>query len=125
MSVRTATANSLRGLLYEFGVVLRGGRKAGLKSLTEQRAASDEQLPATMRTLVDGQLRTLEHIGQRIDELESEIAALQKQLAGARELDRVPGIGVLGQTNGSRIPPRATMGSHQLVAAQQDRAAQR
>jgi transposase len=80
VSVRTATVNSLRGLLYEFGVVLRGGRRAGLKALAEQRSAIDEQIPATMRTLVDGQLNTLE------------------QIEGARELDRVPGIGVLGST---------------------------
>jgi len=98
VSVRTATVNALRGLLYEFGVVLRGGRRAGLKALAEQRASIDEQIPATMRALVDGQLNTLEQIGQRIDQLEREIAALQEQLKGARELDRVPGIGVLGST---------------------------
>lgn len=98
VSVRTATVNSLRGLLYEFGVVLRGGRKAGLKALAEQRAVIDEQIPPTMRTLVDGQLQTLAQIGQRIDALEHQIAALQEQLEGARELDQVPGIGVLGAT---------------------------
>jgi transposase len=98
VSVRTATLNSLRGVLYEFGVVLRGGRKAGLKALGEQRAAIDEQIPATMRALLEGQLQTLQQIGQRIDALEHEIAALQKQLKGADELDRVPGIGVLGAT---------------------------
>lgn len=98
VSVRTATVNSLRGLLYEFGVVLRGGRQAGLKALAEQRAVIDEQIPATMRTLVDGQLHTLAQIGQRIEQLEREIAALQKQLQGARALDQVPGIGVLGAT---------------------------
>jgi transposase len=98
VSVRTATVNSLRGLLYEFGVVLRGGRQAGLKALAEQRASIDEQIPATMRALVDGQLQTLAQIGQRIDQLEREIAALQKQLKGVRDLDQVPGIGVLGST---------------------------
>jgi len=98
VSVRTASVNSLRGLLYEFGVVLRGGRQAGLKALAEQRASIDEQVPATMRLLVDAQLQTLAQIGQRIDQLEREIAALQRQLAGARELDQVPGIGVLGST---------------------------
>lgn len=98
VSVRTATVNSLRGLLYEFGVVLRGGRKAGLKALAEQRAAIDQQLPTVMHSLVDGQLRTIEQIQQRIDELECQIAALQGQLKGAAELDRVPGIGVLGAT---------------------------
>jgi transposase len=87
VSVRTATVNSLRGLLYEFGVVLRGGRQAGLKALAEQRASIDEQLPATMRSLVDAQLQTLAQIGQRIDQLEREIAALQKQLKGARALE--------------------------------------
>lgn len=98
VSVRTATVNSLRGLLYEFGVVLRGGRKAGLKALAEQRAVIDEQIPQTMRVLVDGQLQTLVQIGERIDALERQIAALQKQLKGAPELRQVPGIGVLGST---------------------------
>lgn len=98
VSVRTATVNSLRGLLYEFGVVLRGGRKAGLKALAEQRAAIDEQIPPPMRDLVDGQLQTLGQIGERIDALEQQIAALQRQLEGARKLDQVPGIGVLGST---------------------------
>jgi transposase len=98
VSVRTATVNSLRGLLYEFGVVLRGGRKAGLKALAEQRAAIDQQLPGVMHSLLDGQLHTLEQLQQRIDALECQIAALQEQLKGARELDRVPGIGVLGAT---------------------------
>jgi transposase len=98
VSVRTATVNSLRGLLYEFGVVLGGGRKAGLKALAEQRAAIDEQIPATMRALVDGQLQTLGQIGERIEALEQQIAALQEQLKGARELDQVAGIGVLGST---------------------------
>jgi len=98
VSVRTATVNALRGLLYEFGVVLRGGRQAGLKALAEQRAQIDEQLPQVMRTLVDGQLQTLAQVQQRIDQLEHELAAQQKQLKEAGELRKVPGIGVLGAT---------------------------
>lgn len=98
ISVRTATCNALRGLLYEFGVVLRGGRKAGLKALREQRAQIDEQLPAIMHGLVDGQLQTLSQLQQRIDTLEHEIAALQPQLDKAPKLRAVPGIGVLGAT---------------------------
>jgi transposase len=82
--------NALRGLLYEFGVVLRGGR--------QQRANIDTQLPATMRALVNGQLQMLAPISQQIDQLEHEIAALEGQLDGAQELRRVPGIGALGST---------------------------
>ena len=98
VGVRTATVNALRGLLYEFGVVLRGGRKAGLKALAEQRAQIDEQVPQIMRGLVDGQLQALTQVQQRIDQLEHELAALQKQLNKAVELRQVPGIGVLGAT---------------------------
>jgi transposase len=98
VSVRTATVNALRGLLYEFGVILRGGRKAGLKALGEQRAQIDEQVPQIMRGLVDGQLQALTQVQQRIDQLEHDIAAVQRQLTKAVELRQVPGIGVLGST---------------------------
>jgi transposase len=97
VSVRTATVNALRGLLYEFGVVLRGGRQAGLKALAQQRAGIDEQLPEAMRRLVNGQLQSLLQIEQRIDELDGELAALQQQ-GSALRLRKVPGIGVLGAT---------------------------
>ena len=98
MSVRTATVNALRGLLYEFGVVLRGGRKAGLKALAEQRAHIDEQVPPIMqwpggRAAADAGAGAAAHRA-----LEHEIAALQKQLNKAPELRQVPGIGVLGAT---------------------------
>src|SRR5262249_15625274 len=57
--VGTATINALRGLLYEFGVVLPQGRSAGLKVLREQRARIDAQLPQPMQRLVDLQLQAL------------------------------------------------------------------
>jgi transposase len=98
VSVRSATVNALRGLLYEFGVVLRGGRQAGLKALAEQRAEIDEQLPHVMRALVDGQLQSLQQLDERIEELDGELAALQRQLSQAIQLRKAPGIGVLGAT---------------------------
>ncbi len=98
VSVRTATTNALRGLLYEFGVVLPGGKNAGLKALGAHRAEIDAKVPALMSRLIDGQLATLEDIEQRIDELEAEIAAQQKQMDKAIKLRRVPGIGLLGAT---------------------------
>lgn len=98
VSVRTATVNALRGLLHEFGVVLRGGRQAGLKALADQRAQIDEQLPEAMRLLVNGQLQSLKQVNERIDELEHELAAMQRQMDKAVQLRKVPGIGVLGAT---------------------------
>jgi len=51
--VGTATVNALRGLLYEFGIVLPLGRCPGLKTGREQRARIDAQLPQPLRRLVD------------------------------------------------------------------------
>jgi transposase len=98
VSVRTATVNALRGLLYEFGVVLPAGKHAGLKALGAHRAEIDAKLPGPMQRLVDGQLDTLKDIERRIDQLEAEIAVVQQQLAQASKLRRVPGIGLLGST---------------------------
>jgi transposase len=98
VSVRTASVNALRGTLYEFGVILPGGKNAGLKALGAHRAEIDTQVPATVQRLIDGQLATLKDIERRIDEFEAEIAAQQKQLPKANTLRQVPGIGVLGAT---------------------------
>lgn len=96
ISVRTATINALRGLLYEFGVVLPGGKQVGLKALSVRRAQIDTQVPAPMQRLIDGQLAMLKDITQRVDQLEAEIAALGKAHATESRLRQVPGIGLLG-----------------------------
>ena len=98
VSVRTATINALRGLLYEFGVVLPAGKLAGLKAISVHRAQIDAQIPNTMQRLIDGQLATLKDIEQRIEQLEAEIGVVQKQLDKAVKLRQVPGIGLLGAT---------------------------
>lgn len=98
VSVRSATINALRGLLYEFGVVLPRGKHVGLKALGAHRAEIDAQVPETMRRLIDGQLGALADIERRIEQLEAEIGALQKQMDEALALRRVPGIGLLGAT---------------------------
>ncbi len=98
VSVRTATINMLRSLLYEFGVVLPGGKKAGLKTMSARRAEIDDQLPQLMRELVDLQLEALKGIERSIDQLEAGIAEQHRQIGTARTLREVPGIGVLGAT---------------------------
>jgi len=98
VSVRTATINALHGLLYEFGVILPGGKQARLKALRAHRAEIDAKVPAAVQRLIDGQVATLKDIEQRIEQLEAEITVQQKQLDKAIELRRVPGIGVLGAT---------------------------
>lgn len=98
VDVRTATINMLRGLLYEFGVVLPVGRRAGLRVVGEQRAHLEQVLPAPMLRLVDTQLLAIKDLQERADAIEAEIAAVQKSDEAALRLRKIPGIGLLGAT---------------------------
>lgn len=98
IKVRTQTVNSLRGLLYEFGVVFPGGRQAGLKAMTAHRAELDAKVPVLMQGLIDGQLQMLRQIDERIAVIEAQLQALEQQLDSARRVRQIPGVGLLGGT---------------------------
>lgn len=98
VSVRTATINALRGLLYEFGVVLPQGREAASKALAEQREQLQERLPASMLRLVDAQQGALRDIDAQVQALEAELTDVQRCEPTAQRLRQVPGIGLLGAT---------------------------
>lgn len=83
--VRTATVNMVRAVLYEFGVVLPGGKNAGLKTISARRAEIDEQLPELVRRQVQLQLDALKDVQRNIDQLDAE---LQEQ---RRVLDKADG----------------------------------
>lgn len=96
--VRTATVNMLRGLLYEFGVVLPAGKALGLKVLAARRAEFDALLPPMMQRQVDQQLAALRQLEQEARHIETELALVQKSDPSANKLRRVAGIGLLGAT---------------------------
>jgi transposase len=98
MQVRTATINSLRGLLYEFGLALPTGRRAGLRWLAEHRAQIELQLPAVMLQLLDAQLQAMRVLDEHIAGLEAQLELVQRNSEVAQRLRQVPGIGLLGAT---------------------------
>jgi transposase len=98
ITVRTATINALRGLLYEFGIALPVGKEGGLKALRENRASVDTKLPASMVRLVDEQLQALQAIENNVGYFDTQIADVQKSQDTAKTLREIPGIGVLGAT---------------------------
>jgi transposase len=98
VSVRTASTNALRGLLYEFGITFARGRKIIVRALAEQRAHMEAALPAPMLRLIDEQLLALRQIEDHIEALEREIELARKSSELAMRLSKVPGIGVLGAT---------------------------
>jgi transposase len=98
MQTRTATINSLRGLLYEFGVVLPKGRRAAIRLLAEQRAQIEQQLPTIMMQLLDAQLQALRALDEQLASLEAQIEVIQRNSEVAQRLRQMPGIGLLGAT---------------------------
>jgi transposase len=98
VSIRTATINALRSMLYEFGVVLPQGKSHALKVLGEQRADIDACLPETVQRLLDTQLQALRDVDRQVQVVEAEIELVQKQSGTAKRLRQIPGIGLLGAT---------------------------
>lgn len=101
VSERTGRVNALRGLLYEFGVVIPKGRPLGLRWLAEHRAEVDLRLPVRMQRLMQLQLDTLRQLDEHIDVIDAEIKEMLRNDALAKRLIEVPGIGTLGATAGA------------------------
>lgn len=98
VSVRTASTNALRSLLYEFGVVMPKGKPAALRWLAEHAVQVEAQLPPTMVRLLQQQLQALRDIEQHVQQLERELEAVQRTSEAAQRLRQMPGIGLLGAT---------------------------
>lgn len=98
VSVRTASVNALRGLLYEFGVVIPKGREVLIGWLAQHRAEFQDKLPATMVQLLDAHLQALRELDAHIRAAEVQIKSTLKTTGQARRLHQVPGVGVLGAT---------------------------
>jgi len=94
--MRTALMNQLRGLLAEYGVVLRRGREAGLTELRSRLAELEAKLPATMVTLLREQCEWLRQLDQAVGELEGRIRASHAGDERYAALTSIPGIGPLG-----------------------------
>jgi transposase len=95
---RTMQINQLRGLMYEFGVTFKAGRRAGL---AEIRQRIDEVEQAVPGVLFDALREQLQHIGQldsEISKLEKRLATWQRQEVACRTVAEIPGIGPLTAT---------------------------
>jgi transposase len=96
VSLRTATVNQLRSMLYEFGIVAPKGRKKVLGWVAEHRAQIEQQVPSMVVQLMDQQLQALRELDERIVANERTVQQAQRTDETVRELLKVPGIGPLG-----------------------------
>jgi transposase len=94
--MRTALLNQLRGLLAEYGVVLKRGREAGLAELYSRWSELEAKLPAMMVTLVREQGECIGQLTQQVRELEGRIRMNHAGDERFASLTSIPGIGLLG-----------------------------
>ena len=95
---RTASVNVLRGLLYEFGVVIPKGRTHLMPWIGEHSAALEQQLPPAMWQLVLMQMQALRVLDQQIEAAQLQLEQAMKASDAAIRLLKMPGIGPLGAT---------------------------
>jgi transposase len=88
---RTALINHTRGLLAEYGVVLRKGAKRFTSAVSETIAASD--LPTLARELFAELIDQLADFDRRIGRIDAKLMAICKEHAGCRRLLAMPGVG--------------------------------
>lgn len=112
---RTASANQIRGLAAEFGLVARQG-PSGLKALIDLAAQSD--LPAAARTAIAAQARHYDQLDVEIDALSAQIAQHVRTSDAARRLTTIPGIGpIAADALIARLPDPAMFSSGRDLAA--------
>lgn len=95
VAARTAQANQIRGLLGEFGIVIRKGIAhigAELPTILED---AENDLPPLMRGLLERLGCHLKELDRQVREVEQQIVMWHRQNAASLELERIPGIGPL------------------------------
>lgn len=95
---RTMQVNQLRGLLYEFGIILKGGRQAGLTEMRQRMAELEQTVPDMLFNAVREQLGRLDGIEADIAGIERQIKNWQKQQEACRKIAEIPGVGMLTAT---------------------------
>jgi transposase len=99
VKVRTMQANQVRGLLYEFGVVVPKGWRALLAQAGPILAdAASGAVPELLRRELQTQLEGLRTLTARIAELERQIGAWQRRESECQRIAAVPGVGLLTAT---------------------------
>ena len=82
--------NQLRGLLYEFGVTLKGGWPAGLSEIQQRMVELEGIVPGMLFEAVREQLKRLDEIEADVQNIERRIKDWQKQQAACRKIAEIP-----------------------------------
>lgn len=95
---RTMQSNGLRGLLGEYGEVMRRGRAALNDAMPGALARLAERLPGLLIETLREQWNRLAQLDAQIQQIESRLHAWMKQEAGCKTISQIPGVGPLTAT---------------------------
>lgn len=98
MKTRIMQTNEMRGLLYEFGVVLPEGHAALLKALPQALAQAQQRLPAMFIESLDEQVRRIRQIEADIGSIERRLSQLMRESPSCQAVAQIPGVGLLTAT---------------------------
>jgi len=93
VKARTAQANQIRGLLSEFGIIIPQGIGAIAKHVPEILEDGENDLPGTMRNLIERLTVNLKEMDRQAKELEAQIQRWHRENAASRKLAEIPGLG--------------------------------
>ena len=89
----TAQANQIRGLLAEFGIVIRQGIHSIAKRAPDILEDTENGLPGTMRHLLRRLNDHLAELNRQVEELELQIKLWHKNNEASQKLEAILGIG--------------------------------
>jgi transposase len=98
VDARTATANQIRGLLAEFGLIIPKGIWNIDQSLPRILEDAENGLPSMMRELTVTLRAQFKHLDQQVKALDAVIARAHREQPASRQLAAIPGIGPITAT---------------------------
>ncbi|WP_232467634.1 IS110 family transposase [Burkholderia ubonensis] len=96
--IRVMQVNQLRGLLYEFGVVLPQGRRSSIQAAQAAVATLADQLPAMPIDSIRDQLSRLHLLDDQVQRIEQRILEWRRGDEACRRISEIPGVGPLTAT---------------------------
>ena len=98
MKTRIMQTNELRGVLYEFAIVLPEGHVALLKALPDALIEAKGRLPAMLMDSLDEQVRRIHQLQADIGVIERRLSLQMREIPACKALAEIPGVGLLTAT---------------------------
>lgn len=106
LATRQRYINTMRGLLRELGVTIPLGSHVARTQIGQRLAEPESELPAALKNTLVQMLEDVDHLAQRIEQVERQIVAVTRDDKLVRQLQQIPGVGPLTST-----ALRATVGN--------------